>query len=103
MQIHVNFGSVPASATLEEHVIERVQHHIGRMADRLTRVEAHLHDDNSLKHGPADKRCLLEARPRGMDPITAEDRSDDIYTAVSGAARKLQSVLTSRFEKLEAT
>ena len=101
MQIQVNFGSIPASDALEAHVNDRIQHDIGRLADRLTRVEAHLGDENSAKGGANDKRCLLEARPRGMDPITAEDRADDIYVAVAGAAKKLQSALTSRFEKLE--
>ncbi len=103
MQIQVNFANIPASDALDDHVRDRVTHDLKKFGERLTRVEAHLHDENEKKHGPADKRCTLEARPRGLDPIAVEDRSDDFFKAVTGAARKLEHALESRFGKLEHT
>jgi ribosome-associated translation inhibitor RaiA len=32
----------------------------------------------------------MEARPKGFDPIAVEDSADDIYKAVSEAAKKLE-------------
>jgi ribosome-associated translation inhibitor RaiA len=66
----------------------------------LTGFEVHIADENgSKKHGPADKRCTIEARPRGRDPITVEAHADDFYPAINDAAHKLRSALTSRLER----
>jgi len=101
MQIQVNFGSVPSSAALEEHVEKELGHALAHMSDRLTRVEVHLGDTNSAaKHGSRDKRCMLEARPRGIDPIVVEHFGDDIYHVVTEAAGKLQRTLKKRFDKM---
>ncbi len=100
MQIQYNFANVDQSDALERHVEEQLEGAIGRFADRLTRVEVHISDENSpSKHGSADKRCLLEARPAGLKPVTVEERSDDLYAAVKGAVGKLERVLEKRLEK----
>ena len=100
MQIQYNYANFDQSDALEDHVDQQLEHTIGRFSDRLTRVEVHLSDENSpLKRGPHDKRCLLEARPAGMKPLSVDDRSTDIYDAVKGAARKLQRALEKRLEK----
>lgn len=103
MQIQINFANIPASDALDGHVRERINHDLKRFGERLTRIEAHLHDENEKKRGPADKKCVLEARPRGLDPIAVEDRADDFFQAVTGATRKLQHALDTRFGKLEHT
>jgi len=103
MQVQVNFGGIPSSASLNEHVENELQDQLGHLSDRLTRVEVHLGDTNSAeKRGQDDKRCLLEARPMKMDPIVVEHRSDDIHNAVTDAAGKLRRALTTRFEKQNA-
>ena len=50
----------------------------------------HLHDDNASRHDSDDKRVLLEVRPECFDPITIEAAADDVYEAISDAARKLE-------------
>jgi len=100
MQVQVNFGSIEGSSALEDHVRTEVESAVGRFAERLTRIEAHLHDDNSAaKAGSRDKRCTLEARPAGMQPISVEDETDDIYEAVRSAATKLKRALAKRLER----
>ena len=103
MQTQFNYANFPQSDALEAHVEEQLAHHVGRFADRLTRVEVHLSDENSTaKRGPDDMRCMLEARPAGLKPISVDDRDGDIYAAVRGAAKKLQRALERRLEKKAA-
>lgn len=100
MQIQFNYANLPQSDALETHVEDSLTNALKRFADRLTRIEIHLSDENSpSKHGPADKRCLMEARPAGLKPISVEDRTDDIYASVKGAAKKLERALAHRLEK----
>lgn len=103
MQVQINFGSIPSSQALSEHVENELRGRLGHLCDRLTRVEVHLGDTNSAaKRGQDDKRCLLEARPMNLEPLAIEQRGEDIYSAVSEAAGKLRRALTTRFDKLEA-
>lgn len=100
MQIQFNYANVDHSDALETHVEEQLQAAVGRFAERLTRIEVHISDENSpTKHGADDKRVLLEARPAGRKPVTVEERTDDLYSAVKGAVTKLQRVLQKRLEK----
>ncbi len=103
MQIQVNYGSIPSSVALGAHVENELNNQLSHFADRITRIEVHLGDTNSAaKRGPDDMRCMLEARPRKMDPIAIEQRGDDIYDTVSQAAKKLRRALSTRFEKQSA-
>jgi ribosomal subunit interface protein len=100
MQIQFNYANFDASDALERHVEESLDHTVKRFADRLTRIEVHLADESSPnKRTPNDKKCLLEARPAGMKPISVDEHADDMYDAVKGAARKLERVLEKKLEK----
>lgn len=62
---------------------------LGRIEDRLTRVEVHVGDVNGPRGGDDDKRCAVEARPAGMAPISATHQASNIDAAVAGAADKV--------------
>lgn len=101
MQIQFNYANLESSDALEDHVRQELDSSIGRFSDRLTRIEVHIADLNSqVKSGPDDKRCMLEARPMGLDPIAVDSTADSFHTAVKDASQKLRRALTSRFEKL---
>jgi len=99
MQVLFNYAGVEHSTALEDHVRHQIDHQFGRFSDRVTRVEVHITDENSHKHGSADKHCTLEARPAGMKPIAVESRAADFYAAVNDAAGKLGRALVHRFER----
>jgi len=101
MQIQVNTAGMVTTDALDAHVRESVSKSLRHMADRITRVEAHLQDTNAEKAGPTDKRVLLEARPAGMDPVVVEERGEDFYAAVTHATETLERALRRRFEKQE--
>lgn len=67
---------------------------LSRFGDRVTRVEVHLSDQNSdAKSGSADKRCTMEARLAGLQPVTVSEASESIEQAYNGAVDKLQKTL----------
>lgn len=99
--IEISYSGIERSDALDETVRAQLERAAGRHFDRITRFEVHLADTNAHKKGAGDRRCRVEARPRGLDPILAEDEGDDMYTVVKRAAEKISRALTRRFEKLD--
>lgn len=84
------------TAALEADVRRRLD----RYAPRLTRVEVHLRDLAAGDGAGDDKQCTIEARPMGLDPLTASATAATVTLATSGAADKLLIVLERSFGKL---
>lgn len=101
MDVLVNTdSSVEGHAALANDVEAAVRHSIARFSDRITRIEVHLSDENSHKHGSDDKRCLMEARISGRQPTAVSHNAADIEKAVSGATAKLKNALETVFGKM---
>ena len=64
-----------------------------RFSEHITRLEVHLSDENGNELGLNDKRCMIEARIEGRQPIAVTDRANDYELAVSGAIEKLKASL----------
>ena len=103
MKIQVNTDhNVDGSEALVQLVEAEVQAALERFESRLTRVEVHLGDESGEKDGSgADKRCMLEARPAGMQPVVVTDFADSLEQAIVGASQKMQSLLNSRFGRID--
>jgi hypothetical protein len=103
MKIQVNTDhNVEAGEALVLLVEAEVESALERYKDRLTRVEVHLGDESGEKdRSGGDKRCLLEARPTGMQPVVVTDFADTVEQAVVGAAQKMQSLLNSTFGRID--
>jgi hypothetical protein len=94
MQFQFNSDNqVNGSRDVAERVEQVVRKSVVRFEARLTRIEVHVSDVNGRKQGPADKRCMLEARPNGLEPVAVSHEADSIDQAVSGAAGRLTGVL----------
>lgn len=101
MLLDINYRNLHKSEALNTHVEDRLRTALTPFNGRITRVEVYLADENTPeRHTPDDKRCLLEARPAGMDPIAVEEHADDIYAAVTGATHKLRRALDRRLRKV---
>ena len=97
MEILVHTKHVKAD---EEHIRSEILRVVERFAARLTRVDAYVRDVNGAKGG-VDMRCVLEARPRGLDPVSAEHEAETPQDAVAAAAGKLERILETRFGRLD--
>lgn len=102
MQVQVNTdNSIQGSAALYSQVSATVEDALSRFGDRITRVEVHLTDENSRqKSGGADKRCAMEARVAGLQPIAVAHLAASVEEAVEGAADKLQRTLDRTLGRL---
>ena len=92
---------VDATGGLVDSVESEIESGLSRFSSRLTRVEVHLADENAGKSGPADKRCTIEARPTGQQPVAVTDHAASESDACRGAVRKLHRLLDSRFGRIE--
>ncbi|WP_263139148.1 HPF/RaiA family ribosome-associated protein [Pseudomonas sp. RIT-PI-AD] len=103
MQIQVNSDKhIEGGIRLEAWVRATLEERLERFDDQLTRIEVHLNDENGQKSGPQDKRCQLEARPKGHQPVSVTHKAESIDLAVEGAAEKLSHALEHLFGKLQA-
>ena len=103
MQIQVNTDNHTAgSAELTRQVEGVVEGALGRFSDRITRVEIHLTDENgSQKSGDSDKRCVMEARLGGLQPVTVSAKGSSLEQALDGAADKLEKSLKRTLGRLD--
>ena len=92
---------VHGSPELAEDVTAVVTQALGHLADRVSRVEVHLRDENADKGGVADKRCVMEARVEGMRPVTITHDAGNMHDAIHGAATKIKRTLEKTLGKLE--
>jgi len=102
MQIQVNSDkTVTVDASLTGFVKSETQRILATAAAKVTRVEVHLSDVNGRKSGPADKRCVVEARPAGARPLSTSATAKRLDTAIGQALRKMQRALRSFFGRHE--
>ncbi|MGH8178914.1 MAG: HPF/RaiA family ribosome-associated protein [Steroidobacter sp.] len=94
MQIQVNTDNhVHGSENLIGRVQEMVEGAVSHFSERITRIEVHLSDENSAKGGADDKRCMLEARLGGLEPIAVTHQAESLQLAIDGAAEKLEKAI----------
>jgi ribosome-associated translation inhibitor RaiA len=99
MQIQINDPHEQVPDPLARHIEETTQDKLSHLAARLTRIEVHIKDLNANKGG-IDKRCLIEARPRGLDPLVAEHDAASVRDAFHGALERIERVLEHRLGRL---
>ncbi len=104
MQIQINTDkNVFSSQELIDSLSALISKELSRYKDHITRVEVHLADENGSKQGQNDKRCMIEARPGGLQPFAVTDHADTWERAVRGAVHKLLVTLERTVGRLRKT
>ncbi len=101
MQVQVNTDNNVQGEDLVARINTMVAQGLERFSERVTRVEVHLSDQNGQKAGDDDKRCLLEARVAGMQPVAVSHQAPAMQQAIDGALDKLRRALDSALGKQE--
>lgn len=102
MKIQINTDTnIEAGQAFTERTEAELSAALERFPHRLSRVEVHLRDESAGRSTGDDLRCLMEARIEGMEPVTVTDHAAALDDAIRGATDKLETVLTSTFERLE--
>jgi len=102
MTIQINSdNNVAGTEGLSEYIQTIITGNLKRFDEQITRVEVHLNDENSHKSGINDKRCMMEARLEGMQPIAVTAFGNTVHEAVKSAIEKLKSSLNTTLGKLQ--
>lgn len=100
VQVHTD-RHIQSDERLAEFIRDTLHTKLSRFTDHLTRIEVHLGDENGQqKRDSADKRCLLEARFEGLDPVAVTEHAATVGQAITGAADKMQRKLATVTGKL---
>jgi ribosome-associated translation inhibitor RaiA len=102
MQVQVNTSNgIENTETLQQWAHEFLNSSLSRFVNEITRVEVQLSDENNQRKGAADKRCTLEARLNGSEPLAVSHHADNQDLALRGAALKLVHMLDHKLGKLD--
>jgi ribosome-associated translation inhibitor RaiA len=94
MQVQVNTDhNIDGRESLVARITEIVESSLGRVSAHITRVEVHLSDEDGRKSGQNDKRCVMEARIEGRQPIAVTEHANTLQEAVNGAAERLTHLI----------
>lgn len=100
MRIQINTDhNIEGSEALAAQVTTVVENTLSRLSDGITWVEVHLSDGNGPKGGPNDKRCVMEARLEGRQPLAVTHEAATLEQVVDGASRKLVRLIDSTLRR----
>jgi len=102
MQVQVNTSNgIENKEALERWADEFLNDALARFKQEITRVEVQLSDENGAVKGATDKRCMMEARLNGHEPLAATHHAETQDLAFRGAAQKLVRLLEHTLGKLD--
>jgi len=77
---------------------------LARFSGQISRVEAHLSDENGGKKNKEDSlQCTLEVRLEGHQPLVLKHQASNLNQAIEGAAEKMGRLIDSTVGKLTRT
>ena len=101
MQIEINTDHhIGGHEAMIGRVRSTVEAALSRVRDHITRVEVHLTDENGNKGGANDKRCVMEGRLEGRQPVAVTEDGATVEQVVHGAADKLAALIESTLGRL---
>ncbi|MFO7657529.1 MAG: HPF/RaiA family ribosome-associated protein [Bacteroidales bacterium] len=102
MQIQFNSDkNVTGNEDLIASSTSLISQELSRYSQQITRVEVHFSDEDGKKDGDNDKRCLVEARLAGMQPIAVTNHANTHEQALFGAIDKLKTSLEKIIGRLK--
>ncbi|MBA2964064.1 MULTISPECIES: HPF/RaiA family ribosome-associated protein [Ramlibacter] len=102
MQVQVNTSNgVENKDTLERWATDYLNEALARFSQDITRVEVQMRETSNSRNGAVDKRCMLEARIAGRDPVAATHHAPSQDEAFRGATQRLIHLLDHTLGKLD--
>jgi len=103
LKVQTNTGhTVEGGERMGKWVESEVESAMGELAEHITRVVVHVSDENAAKGGDHDKRCVMEARFEGHQPVAVTHEADSVDQAVEGAATRLRTALDHTLGRLRS-
>lgn len=101
--MHIQLNSdrnIDANEASNANVRTTMEAALSRYSEHITRVEVHLSDENAGRGGSNDKRCMMEARLEGRQPIAVTHQAASLNLAIAGATDKLARLIDSTLGRL---
>lgn len=73
-----------------------------RFSEHLTRIEVKLSDEDGDKNSENDKKCVLEARHKGLQPLAVTGLGSTVENAVDVAIGKMKTSLNTARGRLSS-
>jgi ribosomal subunit interface protein len=103
MKIQFNTDkNIRGTENLETFVSEKISKSLKRFADKITRIEVHLSDQNAQKVSADDIQCKIEARLEGLQPITVIGKSNKKEKSINDAIDKMKMALDTVIGKMNS-
>ena len=101
MEILINTdNNIEGTAEMITYFKTNIENDLNRFSEHLTRIEVKIADENGEKSVGNDKRCIIEARLKGMDPIAVTSHESTVEKAVKEASNKMKTSLEKLMGKL---
>ena len=101
MTIQINTdNNLDVHETYQSQLKDLLSEELSRFDEHITRLEVHLSDENGSKESEDDKKCMIEARLKGRQPIAVSDIANTYDQAVNGAIDKLKTSLDTILGRL---
>lgn len=95
MHTDIRTLNIDRSASVNAHVVERLNASLSHFASRIESVDVRLEDTHGARHGRV-MRCQLRVHVAGAGAITIDHRDPDIFRAIDEAMRRAKRVLHRR-------
>ncbi len=103
MEILINTDhNISGSAEMISYMQADLESSFERFSEHLTRLEVKISDVNAKKDSENDKKCVLEARIKGMPPVVVTGQGNSIDQAVSDATNKMKTSLDTTMGRLRS-
>lgn len=101
MTVQINTDkNIEGYSRMNEYYSGEIKNELARFDNKVTRVEVHLGDENSAKFGKNDKRCVIEVRVEGKNPIAVTTNADTVEKAFNEGVVKIKRSLDNTLEKM---
>ena len=91
--------NVPGSKPVRDYFVSVITEGLSQHSAHISRLEVHLADENADKSGPEDKKCTIEARIEGRQPVAVIAHGDTKEAAIDTAIVKLNNMLNTIMDK----
>jgi putative sigma-54 modulation protein len=98
MNVQIHASDFTLTDGLREHIAWRAAYATTHGRDVVSRVVVHLSDINGPRGG-VDKRCGVELRLRGAEPLIVEDVQADLYVAIDRAFERIGRSMDRRLAR----
>ncbi len=100
LKININSDKeMDLDASILNNLESSIQRRLARFDGRVAQISVRLSDQNGPKSGKDEVRCMIEARPEGIESIHISHDANSVDEAVSHAIHKMGRSLDEAFAK----